>query len=229
MPQGKNKKKKGGRSPKKKSPRKSPKNKHKHQNRSSQNGNKSQSNGSQSPQKNLHNEFQNGANNGIESANKNGQEQQLNNEPKSEAMILKDKGNVEFQNQHYKKAIDFYTQAIELENDNHTFYSNRSAAYKSFGKFDEALDDANKCIQLKPDWAKGYVRKGTVYIAQSKLGQAEEVYKQGLKVCTEKAPLKVSSSLFLIFFFLLFIIYSMRFCAFFFVYFVVVMVIESDE
>ena len=115
------------------------------------------------------------------------------NTPKSPAMILKDKGNTEFQNHNYKKAIEFYSKAIDLEPENHTFYSNRSAAYKSYGKFDEALDDANKCIELQADWAKGYVRKGTVYIQQNKLDLAEEVYKQGLKLCTAKEPLKVHS------------------------------------
>jgi stress-induced-phosphoprotein 1 len=40
------------------------------------------------------------------------------------------------------------------------FYSNRSGAYASLEKYQEALEDATKCVELKSDWAKGYVRKG---------------------------------------------------------------------
>eukprot|EP01083_Nonionella_stella_P066824 176305_1 len=108
----------------------------------------------------------------------------------SPAMQLKEKGNIEFQNLNFRKAIELYTKAIHLESSNHTLYSNRSAAYRSFGKFDEALEDADKCIELQPDWAKGYVRKGTVYAQQSRLREAEEVYQIGLNLCVEKEPIK---------------------------------------
>jgi stress-induced-phosphoprotein 1 len=27
-------------------------------------------------------------------------------------------------------------------------------------KFNEAVSDAEKCIEIKPDWSKGYQRKG---------------------------------------------------------------------
>eukprot|EP01084_Bolivina_argentea_P163208 283967_1 len=110
--------------------------------------------------------------------------------PRTPAMVLKDKGNIEFGNGNYKKAIELYTKAIDLESTNHTLYSNRSAAYLKSLKYDLSLLDANKCIQLQPDWAKGYVRKGTVYIQQNKLIEAEDVYKQGMKSCNEKEPLK---------------------------------------
>lgn len=39
-------------------------------------------------------------------------------------------------------------------------YSNRSGAYASKKDFDKALEDANKTVEIKPDWAKGWGRKG---------------------------------------------------------------------
>eukprot|EP01084_Bolivina_argentea_P046641 85884_1 len=113
-----------------------------------------------------------------------------NNKPLSKAMSLKDRGNVEFQNGNFIKAVEYYSKAIKLEENNHTLYSNRSAAYTHCGKYLDALNDANKCIKLKPEWAKGYVRKGNVYSTQNKLEEAEAVYNRGLKLCTEQAPLK---------------------------------------
>ena len=53
-----------------------------------------------------------------------------------------------------------FTQAIEIEPANHVLYSNRSGAYASLKKFDQALEDANKITEIKPDWAKGWGRKG---------------------------------------------------------------------
>eukprot|EP00486_Rosalina_sp_Unknown_P007540 CAMPEP_0201577214 /NCGR_PEP_ID=MMETSP0190_2-20130828/23484_1 /ASSEMBLY_ACC=CAM_ASM_000263 /TAXON_ID=37353 /ORGANISM="Rosalina sp." /LENGTH=226 /DNA_ID=CAMNT_0048009001 /DNA_START=180 /DNA_END=857 /DNA_ORIENTATION=+ len=194
MPKKGNKKGGNRRSPNKNSPNRRSPNKKKgnqhhnqHKQTSPNNGSKSTSNGSS----------HNNNNNNPSSSNTSTQQNGTNNDnlPKSPAMILKDKGNTEFQNHNYKKAIDFYSKAIDLEPDNHTLYSNRSAAYKSFGKFDEALDDANKCIELQADWAKGYVRKGTVYIQQNKLQLAEEVFKQGMKLCLQKEPLKKAMNL----------------------------------
>ena len=51
------------------------------------------------------------------------------------------------------------------------FYSNRSAAYLQKGDADSALKDAESCIAAKPDWAKGYNRKGC---AQHALKQYDE-------------------------------------------------------
>ena len=51
-------------------------------------------------------------------------------------------------------AIDRYTAAITLNRNNHVLFSNRSAAYARVGKFAEALEDAKRCHELKPDWPK---------------------------------------------------------------------------
>jgi Flp pilus assembly protein TadD len=50
-------------------------------------------------------------------------------EYKTQANLLKDQGNELFQTGKIQEAILSYTQAIDLDPDNHVFYSNRSAAY----------------------------------------------------------------------------------------------------
>ena len=112
----------------------------------------------------------------------------------SPAMALKERGNVEFQQQRFKKAISLYSEAIALEPRNHTLFSNRSAAYKSSGQLAAALEDAKQCISLQPDWAKGYVRQGSVYLEQNQLDRAEASYKEGLAHCTDKSALRVCLS-----------------------------------
>eukprot|EP01084_Bolivina_argentea_P049486 91002_1 len=110
--------------------------------------------------------------------------------PKTKAMQLKEKGNNEFVNLNFKKAIHFYTKGIELEPNNHTLYSNRSVAYLKLNKYELALKDANKCIELQPDWYKGYVRKCNVFIHQNQIKEATEVYKKGLQLCCNKEPIR---------------------------------------
>lgn len=67
---------------------------------------------------------------------------------------MKDKGNAALQAGKFDDAIKFYTEAIALDENNHVLYSNRSAAYAKAGKYRPALEDAERTVQLKPDWGK---------------------------------------------------------------------------
>lgn len=71
-----------------------------------------------------------------------------------QAAQLKTQGNEALKQNNLAEAIQLYTEAIGLDPDNHILYSNRSAAYAKDEKFDLALTDAEKTVELKPDWAK---------------------------------------------------------------------------
>ncbi len=49
--------------------------------------------------------------------------------------------------------------------------SNRSAALLKLKKVSKALEDADKCIELRPEWEKGYFRKGAVLEEQNQLAE----------------------------------------------------------
>ena len=51
-------------------------------------------------------------------------------------------------------------------------YNNRGLIYLHEGKIDTALNDFNKAIELKPDYAKAYNNRGTLYINQNKHDEA---------------------------------------------------------
>jgi len=79
--------------------------------------------------------------------------------------------------------------ATGFDASNHVFYSNRSAAYASLKKFGEALADAEQCIKLKPEFAKGYGRKGAaLHGLGATTGEVERyqdaitAYDEGLKI-----------------------------------------------
>lgn len=99
----------------------------------------------------------------------------------STADELKAKGNAALQAEKFEEAIQHYTEAIKIDSNNHILYSNRSAAFAKVGKYAESLQDAEKTIDLKSDWAKGYSRKGAALELLNRQEEAIKTYEQGLK------------------------------------------------
>lgn len=85
---------------------------------------------------------------------------------------------------------DKFSQAIELEPSNHVLYSNRSGAYASLKQFDKSLEDATKTTEIKPDWSKGWSRKGAALHGVGKLFDSSEAYKQALDLDNNNAQAK---------------------------------------
>lgn len=85
---------------------------------------------------------------------------------------------------------DFFTQAIAIQPENHILYSNRSAAHASKKDWKQALADAEKTTQLKPDWGKGWGRKGAALHGNGDLLGAADAYEEGLKIDPNNAQLK---------------------------------------
>ena len=108
------------------------------------------------------------------------------------ATQLKDQGNKALQAEKFDEAISFYSQAIELDSSNHVFFSNRSAAYAKKGDYDKALSDAQKTVDMKPDWGKGYSRLGAALEYLGKDKEAFDAYEKGTKCDPSNAQLKQS-------------------------------------
>lgn len=105
-------------------------------------------------------------------------------------VILKEKGNEALAQNNLEDAVKFYSEAINLDSNNAVLYSNRSAAYAKLGKYDLALNDAEKAVQIKPDWSKAYSRKGTALVYLGKLDEAIETYEKGLQIDPQNSQLK---------------------------------------
>ena len=90
-------------------------------------------------------------------------------------------------NKNYEDAISFYSKAIENaeegDEDMHIYYSNSKStvsidcfnigatSHYLLKKFDESLEDAKICLDLKPDFVKGLIRLAS---AQRELLMNEE-------------------------------------------------------
>ena len=77
-----------------------------------------------------------------------------------------------------------------MDGANHVYFSNRSAAYLKKGDANNALEDANSCIGLKPDFPKGYSRKGAALHALKRYNDSIAAYKEGLERFPNDAGLK---------------------------------------
>lgn len=91
----------------------------------------------------------------------------------------KEQGNEQFKARNYPVALELYTKAIEVEPNNHIFYSNRAACYMKMDKFQEALEDSEKCIQINHTFAKGYQRKGSALGKLEKFWESFVSYSKG--------------------------------------------------
>lgn len=81
------------------------------------------------------------------------------------------------------------SQAIELDATDHVFFSNRSAAYLSKGDAANAMADGEKCIEINPQFAKGYSRKGAALHSLKRYAEAVSAYQAGLAVAPGDAGL----------------------------------------
>lgn len=103
---------------------------------------------------------------------------------------LKAQGNAAFSAKDYTKAISLYSDAIEMDSENYTLYSNRSGAYCGAKKYQQAVADAKKVIALKPDWIRGYTRLGAAYVGLEDWDEAENAYKKALEIDPNNAAVK---------------------------------------
>ncbi|KAK8187654.1 heat shock protein-like protein STI1 [Phyllosticta paracitricarpa] len=106
------------------------------------------------------------------------------------ADALKAEGNKLFAEKKFPEAIDKFTQAIELDPQNHVLYSNRSGCFASMKDFEHAYQDAEKTTELKPDWAKGWSRKGSALHGKGDLVNAVDAFEHALKLEPTNAQAK---------------------------------------
>lgn len=114
----------------------------------------------------------------------------ITEESKAAAAELKIKGNCLFVKKEWENAISLYSQAIEHNPADETFYSNRSACYMSLKKYESALYDAIIVKTLKPGWIKGCYRVSVALLALERFEDAAVSAFEGLSMDQENQELK---------------------------------------
>ncbi|PUU78793.1 Piwi domain-domain-containing protein [Tuber borchii] len=95
----------------------------------------------------------------------------------AEALELKAKGNAAIASKDWKTAVDFYTQAIELDPNQALFYSSKAQD----GSVGSAIGDATKAIETDPASVKAYYRRAISNVTLLK-------YKEALKDFKTETP-----------------------------------------
>lgn len=103
---------------------------------------------------------------------------------------LKTQGNALFQSGDFAQALKLFSEAITLSPEDHVLYSNRSACHAKLENYPSALNDAEKCVSLKPDWARGYQRLGLAQFYLKKYKEAVATYQKGIEIDPNNVSLK---------------------------------------
>ncbi|OCF60736.1 cytoplasmic protein [Kwoniella mangroviensis CBS 10435] len=112
-------------------------------------------------------------------------------EDKKQAEALKTKGNSLMSSKLYDSAIEQYTQAIALY-PNPVYYSNRAAAWGGLGKHEKAIEDAEKALDLDPNFSKAYSRLGHAHFSTGDYPSAVRAYEDGLKLDPSNSNMKTA-------------------------------------
>ena len=94
----------------------------------------------------------------------------------------KDSGNAAYKQGDVPAAINDFTRGLAADPSNHILYSNRSFMLLELGKPDEALADADACVQLCADWFKGFWRRGAALVRLGRLVEAKASFCRTLEL-----------------------------------------------
>ncbi|KAG9346141.1 hypothetical protein JZ751_007959 [Albula glossodonta] len=95
---------------------------------------------------------------------------------------LTEKGIRLVQQGQYAEAVSKFTEAIRYNPNDYRFFGNRSYCYACLDQYASALSDAERSIQLAPDWPKGYFRKGSALMGLKRYREAEKAMEQVLRL-----------------------------------------------
>lgn len=93
---------------------------------------------------------------------------------------LTEKGIKLVQEGQYAHAASMFTEAIKCDPKDYRFFGNRSYCYYCLEQYPQALVDAERSIQLAPDWPKGHFRRGSALMGMKRYSEAEKAMEQVL-------------------------------------------------
>lgn len=103
------------------------------------------------------------------------EEERVVKERKAQAQKEKEAGNAAYKKKDFDTAIEKYSKAIELDDEDISFITNRAAVYLEMGKYDECIKDCDRAVErgreLRSDYkmvAKALTRKGTAFVKMAK-------------------------------------------------------------
>lgn len=94
----------------------------------------------------------------------------------------KNQGNQAFQKGQNSEAVKCYSKAIEIDGNNHVYYTNRATAYAGMEEWEKCLTDSNKALSIKTDWVKGFFRKGQALVGLKRYEEGIVAYRRAVEL-----------------------------------------------
>ncbi|GFP81789.1 hsp70-hsp90 organizing protein 1 [Phtheirospermum japonicum] len=112
-------------------------------------------------------------------------------ERKAMAQKEKEAGNAAYKKKDFETAINHYSKAIELDDEDISFLTNRAAVYLEMGKYEDCIKDCDQAVErgreLRSDFkmiARALTRKGSALVKMAKCSQdydpAIEIFQKAL-------------------------------------------------
>lgn len=101
---------------------------------------------------------------------------------KMAAESFKNQGNDYMKQNMLKEAYDSYSKAIEIDDNNAIYYSNRAAASSKMGDHHAALRDCEEAVEIDPTYSKAYGRMGLAYASMENHQKAKEAYVKAVEL-----------------------------------------------
>ena len=84
--------------------------------------------------------------------------------------------------------------ALEATPESHTILSNRCQTYLQVGKFDVALLDAERIVEVAPEWSKGHYRLGACLLKVERCEEAVVAFTEAVRLDPESKDCKKALS-----------------------------------
>ncbi|XWS38515.1 hypothetical protein CRYUN_Cryun19dG0137900 [Craigia yunnanensis] len=102
-------------------------------------------------------------------------EEKAKKEQKEKALKEKEAGNAAYKKKDFEMAVQHYSKAMELDDEDISYITNRAAVYLEMGKYEDCIKDCDKAVErgreLRSDFkmvAKALTRKGTALVKMAK-------------------------------------------------------------
>ncbi|XP_057811275.1 hsp70-Hsp90 organizing protein 3-like [Salvia miltiorrhiza] len=109
------------------------------------------------------------------------EEEREKRERKAQAQKEKEAGNAAYKKKDFETAIQHYSKAVELDDEDISFLTNRAAVYLEMGKYEDCIKDCEKAVErgreLRSDFkmiARALTRKGTALVKMAKCSKDYE-------------------------------------------------------
>ena len=117
------------------------------------------------------------------------QAQTLTSEPKEQAMIETEFGEIAEERDQYEQALSHYRRVVDLQPDYPHGWYNVGKTYSILGQAEESIESYKQAISVDPDDIDAYGELVTSYLSAGRVLEARTLLEQGLERDPESAPL----------------------------------------